>query len=229
MAATLTLTSSALAQDDPEGGEELGGDELGGDDLGGDESGGEELGGEEAGFEASSDDMGGGEDESATNATAKPISVGLLLGFGIGFDEIDPWGLGFGLRGGYNLGAIFLGARFVYYLGESVEALGVDASYNLWEFGIEGGYDLALDPIVIRPTLGLGLASLVYSVDIPSGFGIGGSTSTSEIYLAIAPGASVLFDVAENIFIGAEGRLQIVLAEETLSGLILMANGGMRF
>jgi hypothetical protein len=99
----LGVTSNALAQNPEEGdvgdmGDDTGdmGAELGGDDLGG--------------------DMGGDDTDAPVvdpNAD-KPISVGLLLGYGIGLEDgPNPWGLGFGLRGGYNLDAIYLGVRFV--------------------------------------------------------------------------------------------------------------------
>src|SRR5262245_42225461 len=97
----------------------------------------------------------------------RPISVGLLLGYGHDLGEpANPWSIGFGARGGYNLDALFLGARFVFYLGktESVEndALGrpAEASVNIWELGIEAGYDLRLGPLAVRPGAGFGLASV---------------------------------------------------------------------
>jgi hypothetical protein len=40
---------------------------------------------------------------------------------------------------------------------------------------------------------------------------------------------SALFDVSDSIFIGAEARFKLVLADETGKGIILLANGGMRF
>ena len=83
-------------------------------------------------------DISAGGDASATlrdapAETAAPssdagsrISVGLLLGYGIGLDlkgRPNPWGLGFGARGGYNLDQIYLGARFVFYLGGSKDII----------------------------------------------------------------------------------------------------------
>jgi len=159
----------------------------------------------------------------------KPISVGLLLGYGIGIDtgSLNPFGLGFGARGGYNIDKIFLGARFVYYLGGSETVAGVDLSTNVWEFGIEGGYDVDAGGVTIRPGLGLGIAG--YSVTLPSFAGLGGgSASTTNLY--VAPGVGVLGDVSEDIFIGGEARFMVVLASGgSAKGLILLANAGMRF
>jgi hypothetical protein len=71
----------------------------------------------------------------------KKGSVGLLLGYGIGFDEVNVWGFGLGVRGGYNLNQIYLGGRFVYNFGESTDVLLAESTFNMWELGIEGGYD----------------------------------------------------------------------------------------
>ena len=51
----------------------------------------------------------------------------------------------------------------MFYLGESVEVPdgfggpAQESSLNVWELGVEAGYDLALgDSVVVRPELGLG-------------------------------------------------------------------------
>jgi hypothetical protein len=162
-------------------------------------------------------------DEAAPAADSgeKPISVGLLLGYGVSLEDgPNPWGLGFGLRGGYNIDAIFVGARFVYYLGESIESPAGDSTLNIWELGLELGYDIDAGGVTIRPALGLGLASL--NVDTPLGSG-----SESEFF--IAPGASVLYDVTDSIFLGLDLRFQLILAEETVKGIPILATVGMRF
>ena len=172
---------------------------------------------------------------------SKPISAGLLLGYGLSFEDgPNPWSLGFGVRGGYNLERIYLGARFTYYIGASetrVASGGGTAKFefNLWELGIEGGYDFAVaDKLVVRPELGLGLAMAHSEVTIPFVPGGGGSDTTGKFYLA--PGATVAYDIADNIFIGADARFMLILAgsstpagSSTVKGLTLLANGGMRF
>ena len=197
----------------------------------------------ELGDTAAPDDMGGSSGELGADASAapeeeapaaddgkKPISVALLVGYGLtlddgssvsGGDSANYYGVGFGARGGYNLGKIFLGARFVYYLGED--------PVNLWELGIEGGYDVALsDSVTLRPELGLGIASVTVSIALPGILGVGtASASSSEFYLA--PGASLLFDVTPSVFLGVDVRLQVILASSTVLGLPLLATGGMRF
>lgn len=153
----------------------------------------------------------------------KPISLGLLLGYGVQLDDIgvNPWGVGFGARGGYNIGPIFLGGRFVFYLGEDPAAGGGEGSAsNIWEIGLEGGYDLRAGVMTLRPGIGFGLASLV--VDAP------GVDSTTDAY--VAPGLSLLFDVSRDIFVGVDGRVQFILAEPIgFEAMIVLGNLGMRF
>lgn len=160
----------------------------------------------------------------SSSGRAKPISAGLFLGYGISLEDgPNPWGLGFGVRGGYNIDAIYLGVRFVYYLGED--------PINIWELGIEGGYDVAVgENFVVRPALGLGLANLSASIPEFTVMGVtagGGSVSSTEFYLA--PGVSGILDVTDSVFVGAEARFKVVLAEETVKAITLLATGGMRF
>lgn len=197
--ALMSLTTSVFAQDetaDPEAG-----------DVSAAEGGSEQT------AEVSLDASAGG--------AKKPISVGLLLGYGISLEDGgNPWGFGFGVRGGYNIDAIYLGARFAYYLGED--------PVNIWELGIEGGYDVAVnEKLIVRPGLGLGIANV--TVDLPevAGFDIGGSASESEFY--IAPGVSGLFDVTDSVFVGADVRFKLIMSDPTAKAITLFANGGMRF
>jgi opacity protein-like surface antigen len=152
---------------------------------------------------------------AAGDSGSKPISVGLLLGYGISFESgPNALGFGFGARGGYNFDKLYLGARFNFYLGED--------PVNIWELGIEGGYDVSLgDKLTLRPEIGLGLASV--TVDL----GPFGSASDSEFY--IAPGASLLYDVTDSVFVGLDVRLLLVLSDPMFKGLPILATGGMRF
>jgi hypothetical protein len=162
-------------------------------------------------------------EEAGGSGVAKPISVGLLLGYGISLEDGgNAWGLGFGLRGGYNIDAIYLGARFIYYLGDSEDipatafTPAMETSVNIWELGIEGGYDVDAGGITIRPGLGVGIASV--SVDA-------GGLSASETYLMLAPGVGI-----HSIFLGLDVRFQLIFGDpDVVKGLPIFANVGMRF
>jgi hypothetical protein len=204
------LSATALAQDEPmedpmadPAADPTAGD-MGGGDLGGEATADEDM--------APPDDAGGG-------GTDKPISVKLLVGYGLSLEDgPNFFGLGFGAGAGYNLDQIYLGLRFVYSLGED--------PVSAWELGVEGGYDVDLGGATLRPGLGLGIYNVTVSVPSFMGFG-GGSVSSSELY--IAPGVAALFDVSDSIFLGAEARFVMILAGSMIKELSLLAHAGMRF
>ena len=164
----------------------------------------------------------------------KPLSLGILVGYGASLEDgPNPWGVGLGVRGGFNLDALFLGIRFVYYLGESDEWFGNEVSLNVWELGAEVGYDISLVPMVShRPGLGLGIASLTVDFDtvVP---GVEGDDSQAKPY--VAPGVG-LYVEPSDFFVGAEVRFKLVFGieepdgdETTFKALTFLANAGLRF
>lgn len=152
----------------------------------------------------------------------KPISVGLLVGYGISFEdsELNPFGLGFGLRGGYTFDiGLYAGAKFIYYLGGE---LGTQTA-NIATISVEGGYKLVLDPVVFVPSLELGLAIL--SIE-DTGSILSADESSTEFYLA--PGLSILFPF-DMFFIGVDLSIPIILKDPTVNGFSIMATGGLLF
>jgi hypothetical protein len=162
----------------------------------------------------------------------KKISAGLLLGYGISFEDQNGWGVGLGVRGGYNLNQIYLGGRFVYHFGETYEgATGgltiAEATINLWEVGVEAGYDLLVaDKLTIRPEVGLGIATRIASADSALLGDLFSDTNTNP-YLAL--GASGLYDITPELFLGLDARIQLILGDGSPAALVLLINGGMRF
>jgi opacity protein-like surface antigen len=173
------------------------------------------------------------EAEAESGGRENPFSVGLLFGYGISLEPgLNVWGVGFGLGAGYNVDDLYVGARFAYYIGESETmerpnfgvsmADVVDISENVWELGAEIGYDLhASSDVVIRPGLGLGLASTTFSTD--------GGTGISETFAYFAPGVGLFYNVSESIYLGVEARFQLVLSNPATKALIPFAGLGMHF
>lgn len=163
----------------------------------------------------------------------RPITVGLLAGYGLDLSgaDLNPYGIGFGVRGGYSLDALYLGARFMFFLGESEDVTiageTIEMSSNLMTIGAEVGYDLELSDrgITLRPEIGLGLA-------LSSGEGAdtaGNMVDTSSTDFYVAPGASLLFCLGTNVFTGLNVQVPIVFAEELGTGLTLLGILGLRF
>jgi outer membrane protein with beta-barrel domain len=156
-------------------------------------------------------------------STAGKGSIAGLLGYGFK----DGTNLGLGVRGGYTLPMnLYLGGTFVYHLGKSESTGFGDVKANIYYFGVEGGYDIAAGPVVVRPYLGLGGATLKAT---SPGFNLGGisvpSASNSETRFALWPGATVLYPLG-SAFIGADARFLIV---EDSNAFSLFATGGVQF
>jgi hypothetical protein len=151
---------------------------------------------------------------AAESPTAGHGSVAGLLGYG--FEDGVNFGLG--VRGGYTLPMnVYLGGTFVYHLGKSEDVpFAGEVSVNLYYFGVEGGYDISVDPVVIRPYLGLGAATAVASI---------GDQSESETRFAAWPGATVLYPIG-NAFVGGDARFLIV---DDFNAFSLFATGGVQF
>lgn len=146
--------------------------------------------------------------------TAGKGSVGALLGYGFK----GGTNFGFGARGGYTLPAnVYLGATFLYHLGKTVGA----ADTSLYYFGIEGGYDIALSPVVIRPYLGFGRA--VATIDMPEDVSLGiTATEASTGYLGFWPGVTAIYPMG-RFFAGLDARFLIV---ENFNAFSMFATGG---
>ncbi len=148
--------------------------------------------------------------------TAGHASVAGLLGYGFK----DGLNLGLGVRGGYTLPMnVYIGGTFVYHLGKSEGG----ADVNLFYVGPEGGYDIPAGPVVVRPYLGLGVASAKVTSDL-SAFG-GGKISDSSSRFAVWPGATVLYPLG-NAFVGGDARFLIV---SDFNAFSLFATGGYQF
>jgi hypothetical protein len=170
------------------------------------------------------------------SSTERPLSMGVLFGAGFSFDHltgsVNPMGFGLGVRAGYNLNKLFLGGRFMYYVGDASDLPTGRLAMKSWLLAAEGGYDLELGCLVLRPGLALGIASRI--IDGPPSFNGGnlgyipGSASNTQVGLYLAPGASLILPI-DAFFVGADARLHLVLGDRVSGGLELLANAGMRF
>jgi hypothetical protein len=112
---------------------------------------------------------------------------------------------------------VYAGAKFIYYLGGEENTI----TANIVTIGVEGGYELELEPVVFVPSLELGLALL----DQEDSEGIATANST-EFYFA--PGISILYPF-DMFFAGLDLSVPIIFADPTAEGFSLMATGGVRF
>jgi hypothetical protein len=174
------------------------------------------------------------DDATESDVPAEPVDdptkgfrIGALLGYGLALEDFNPWGPGFGLQAGYDTGVFVIGARFVYYLGETYDTQitgtfsGVpvteSVTINVWELSLDLGVDLALSPsVTLRPGLGLGFASSARG-------------DSSEVIGAVSPGAALLFAATDSFYVGLDARFQVVTSSpEAIKALIFLAAAGVR-
>lgn len=169
--------------------------------------------------------------ESDEEPAERPISVSLLGGYGHTFnaaDDLNPLGVGFGVRGGYNFGALYVGMRFLFFLGDSESMATAEVSASTMTVGLEGGYDLALasDVLVLRPEVGVGLG-IVEGESMAGGATPTADRSSEDLY--IAPGIALLVNVGERSIIGIDLQSPIVFADDIEVALTALAVAGMHF
>lgn len=127
--------------------------------------------------------------------------------------ELNPYGLGLGLRGGITLpSALYLGASFDYFFGESDDA--IDADFAIYQLMANVGYDLGLGPLTLRPSLGLGLANSSVEVSGPISF------EETESDFVLSPGAEGIIGLG-LLSVSAEVRYNKVFSDGDADALIM--------
>jgi hypothetical protein len=125
-----------------------------------------------------------------------------MLGFGT-----DDLSFGFGGRVGKTFAnGLYLGASFIYHTGLSQDEGAFQETISLFYTGFEGGYDLNLRYVTVRPYLGLGFA------DVTQGNNLSNTLVTNSTpYFAAWPAVQVEYDIPHSIFfVGADIRLLII-------------------
>jgi hypothetical protein len=152
-------------------------------------------------------------------------SAALLLGF-----ATNDLNLGVGARGGYTLtNNLYVGGTIVYQFGTSNDATvgstTVKSSGHLFYLGPEGGYDLPIGPVLVRPYLGLGpgIATGSGSVCLTGASCVEMSNSSTNFALWL--GGTVLYPLG-NFVVGGDLRALFVSNNNSIG---IFATGGMTF
>jgi len=158
------------------------------------------------------------------------ISIGLVAGYGFTLNEaavsgLNPLGVTFGVRGGYDVDPFYFGARLQFFLGDERTVPEGQLEFDETTIGIEAGLRLTAGMVTIQPQLGFGLA--MSSAELPDGTGQTSDHSSDDVYLA--PGVVVQTDLTDRVFLGAEAHVPIILRSDVLYGVTILIAGGLRF
>jgi hypothetical protein len=171
--------------------------------------------------------------EAAPPFTADtPSAAGrALYGLDLSDWNANPYGPGFGLRGGYTLSlGVYVGGSFEYFFGAREKEGGSEYSANVWQLRGEVGYEFGLTPaLVLRPQLAVGAAR--WQREDCFGESLAGGEScveTSATDMTVAPGAVALFDLG-LLFLSAELQLNAVYGYETWAALLAGVGAGATF
>jgi hypothetical protein len=176
------------------------------------------------GGRALADDFGDGMRDSQ-------LSASLMGGVGAQLADQDDGALGpgMGLRAGYTIDKhLYLGGQALLF-GTRFDTLkivndGTGADERLTDgfaVGIEGGYAQQLGPVILRPSLVLGLGLLGYARSASSDESLNSGAGRFVPALYVAPGASLLVPIGA-FFAGVDPRFVYMLGEQSHSTVSLM-------
>jgi hypothetical protein len=178
---------------------------------------------------------------SNSKAEAMSLYAGLLGGYGFTPEkhEVQPYGVGLGASAGLTIPVvpIYIGARLLWFIGSTdhisnptpmatMTSAGTSVSLELSQsyltYGVDLGYDAELGPLVLRPQLGIGRATLYSNLADPSGLKMKANDST----LYLSPALALLFKPG-LLYVGAEVRYLGMTEKAHFSGVALLAQLGL--
>jgi len=95
---------------------------------------------------------------------------------------------------------------------------------NVILIGVEGGYQLKLDPIFFVPNLELGVS--IVNLTNSAAAAAARDESTERFYLS--PGISAFYPI-DMFFVGLDLNVMVIIADPVIPGLSIFATGGVRF
>jgi hypothetical protein len=142
-------------------------------------------------------------------------------------ESVGLYGLGLGARVGYTLTSrIYLGGTIVYHLGQSKDDKGVKYEGGVLYPGIEGGYELGVGPVLLRPYAGVGFVAVKLKASAGAS-----ELDASASKIGFWPGATVIYPM-DRYFLGADLRYVIVPSVDrggNANALSFFGTGGMHF
>lgn len=140
--------------------------------------------------------------EARREGEGRRFTAAPLVGYG--FNDL---GFGIGGRLGYTFDKpIYVGGTFMYHNGDSGVASGpgVTSSGNNFLYpGVEGGYDIGIGPVLVRPYVGAGV--LIARTSVTAG---GVERTTTDTGFMLYPGVNAHYIIGKTpIFVGGDARV----------------------
>lgn len=165
------------------------------------------------------------------------LEGGGWLGYGVqvgGDEDSRPFGITLGIRGGAVLpNHLYLGLSLGVFAGQSSSFTyqGVRYTVSQWQsqVGVEGGYDLGLGPLTLRPFAALGVnhSKVSYSANYVFNSYQEDRTTSTDLYLSA--GAMAHLQLTKRIYGGLDAHLNVVTTSPLGAALVIAASGGVYF
>lgn len=152
----------------------------------------------------------------------------------LGSGAPNALGLGVGGRAGIDFLGFYAGVAAMYYVGDGgnvSDSTGdvVHTYANSSLAGLEGGYNIGLSVLTLRPTLGVGYYNAGVSVSSTlGGIGSPGSSSASSSSIYIEPGATALFSFGMWIAGADVGVLWVPAVNDSQAAVVVHGQFGIK-
>jgi hypothetical protein len=152
----------------------------------------------------------------------------------VGSGAPNALGLGVGGRVGVSAFGFYGGVSAMRYFGDGADVPDASGGPPVHTYasstlvGLEGGYNIGLSVLTLRPTLGVGYYTAGFSYSNPAGFGASGSSSTNSSSVYVEPGATALFSFG-IWFLGADiGVLWVPAVDDSQAAVVVHGQVGIK-
>jgi hypothetical protein len=172
---------------------------------------------------------------NAGTAHAQHVQAGVIGGYGVATSHVerDPYLFAIGAQAGVTLPVVplYLGARVLWFSGElnnaqfdsSMNTTAVSLSLNYLMYGADVGVDLQAGPLVLRPMLSAGRASL--SGKLITDRGVIDRGADNAFY--VSPAVALLINVC-CLYVSGEVRYEFLTESDQPDGVALLLGFGAR-
>ena len=159
-------------------------------------------------------------------AHAQHVQAGVIGGYGIATRDVshDPYMFTIGAQAGITVPVVplYLGARLMWFTGElenvelvnTMNMTALSLSLNYLMYGVDLGYDVEAGPVVLRPLVSVGRATL--SGKLISENGVFDRNVDSAVY--VSPGVAVLVNVC-CLYVSGELRYDFLTEKDMPDGV----------
>jgi hypothetical protein len=151
----------------------------------------------------------------------------------VGSGAPNALGLGLGGRAGIDIFGIYAGVAAMYYIGDGGN--GPDANGNTVHtyansslVGLEGGYNIGLSVLTLRPQLGVGYYNAGFSYSTPQGIGATSTSGGNSSSVYLEPGLTGLLSFGIWMVGADAGILWVPAVNDSQAAVVIHGQFGIK-